>query len=179
MARVIPVVLSIALTVFALADCIQTDEDRVRGIPRWAWILLIVFVPWAGPLTWLFIGKERGRGGFGNPNPRPARREGPLAPDEDPEFLRKLDEDIRRERRERLRAQKEREAREAQGMTQSAGDERPGSTSPDDRADGRGADAGPNGNTDATDKGTDKSAADESTADDDGPDSPSGPAPQH
>lgn len=107
MARVIPVVLSIALTVFALADCIQTDEDRVRGIPRWAWIVLIVLVPWVGPLTWLLAGKDRGRGGFGAPNPRPVRRSGPLAPDEDPEFLRKLDEDIRRERRERLREQAE------------------------------------------------------------------------
>ncbi len=109
MARVVPVVLSIALTVFALADCIQTDDSRVRGIPRWAWIILIVLVPWVGPITWLLVGKERGRGGFGAPRPRPVRRDGPLAPDEDPEFLRRLDEDIQRERRERQRQQRQRE----------------------------------------------------------------------
>ena len=100
MARGILAVLSIALTVFALADCVQTQDDKVRGVPKWAWIVLIVLIPWVGPLTWLFVGKERswGRGSSGSPGPR---RDGPLAPDEDPEFLRKLDEDIRRERRER------------------------------------------------------------------------------
>ncbi|MCT1908585.1 PLD nuclease N-terminal domain-containing protein [Brachybacterium paraconglomeratum] len=100
MARGILAVLSIALTVFTLADCVQTQDDKVRGVPKWAWIVLIVLIPWVGPLTWLFVGKERswGRGSSGGPGPR---RDGPLAPDEDPEFLRKLDEDIRRERRER------------------------------------------------------------------------------
>ena len=100
MARGILAVLSIALTVFALADCVQTQDDKVRGVPKWAWIVLIVLIPWVGPLTWLFVGKERswGRGSSGSPSPR---RDGPLAPDEDPDFLRKLDEDIRRERRER------------------------------------------------------------------------------
>ena len=100
MARGILAILSIALTVFALADCVQTQDDKVRGVPKWAWIVLIVLIPWVGPLTWLFVGKERswGRGSSGSPGPR---RDGPLAPDEDPEFLRKLDEDIRRERRER------------------------------------------------------------------------------
>lgn len=100
MARGILAVLSIALTVFALADCVQTQDDKARGVPKWAWIVLIVLIPWVGPLTWLFVGKERswGRGSSGSPGPR---RDGPLAPDEDPEFLRKLDEDIRRERRER------------------------------------------------------------------------------
>ncbi|ATG54090.1 hypothetical protein CFK41_04360 [Brachybacterium ginsengisoli] len=97
MARGILAVLSIALTVFALADCVQTEDDKIRGLPKWAWIVLIVLIPWVGPITWLFVGKERTRrGGDGRP-----RRTGPMAPDEDPDFLRRLDEDIRRERRER------------------------------------------------------------------------------
>ncbi|MGP9539523.1 PLD nuclease N-terminal domain-containing protein [Brachybacterium sp. AOP43-C2-M15] len=97
MARGIIAVLSIALTVFALADCVQTQDEKVRGLPKWAWIVLIVLIPWVGPITWLFVGKERKLGGGGGKDPR----RGPLAPDEDPDFLRKLDEDIRRERRER------------------------------------------------------------------------------
>lgn len=101
MARGILAVLSIALTVFALADCVQTKDDEVRGVPKWAWIVLIVLLPWVGPITWLFVGKDRSWGaGGGQP-----RRKGPIAPDEDPDFLRKLDEDIRRERRERERGQ--------------------------------------------------------------------------
>ncbi len=95
MARGIIAVLSIALTVFALADCVQTEDEKVKGLPKWAWIVLIVLIPWVGPITWLFVGKERS-GGTGR-----QQRKGPMAPDEDPDFLRRLDEDIRRERRER------------------------------------------------------------------------------
>lgn len=104
MPRVLAAVASIALTVFALADCIQTEDSRVRGIPKWAWILLIVLIPWVGPLTWLLAGKHpagASPGGHGT-----ARRPGPTAPDDDPEFLRKLDEQIRRERRERERRER-------------------------------------------------------------------------
>lgn len=95
MARGIIAVLSIALSIFALSDCVQTEDEKIRGLPKWAWIVLIVLIPWVGPITWLFVGKERNLGGG------PPRRQGPLAPDEDPDFLRRLDEDIRRERRER------------------------------------------------------------------------------
>jgi hypothetical protein len=116
---------SIGLTIFALADCIQCENAQLRGLPKWAWIVLIVLLPWVGPLTWLLVGKDREsgapsafdplRGGpfrdgeSGQPGStgprgsRGARGSRPLAPDEDPEFLRKLDEDIRRERRERER----------------------------------------------------------------------------
>jgi hypothetical protein len=117
---------SVALTIFALADCIQTEEDKLRGIPRWGWIILVVLLPWIGPITWLLVGKDRfgdsernggpagpdrrptGLGGTGAPSRgRSSRRSGPTAPDEDPEFLRKLDEDIRREKRERRRREAE------------------------------------------------------------------------
>src|SRR5699024_9130822 len=95
MARGIIAVLSIALTVFALADCVQTEDEKIKGLPKWAWIVLIVLIPWVGPITWLFVGRERSIGGGTQ------RRRGLRAPDEEPDFLRRLDEDIRRERRER------------------------------------------------------------------------------
>lgn len=100
MIRALFTIVSIALTVFALADCVQTDSDRVTGLPKWAWVVLIVLVPWIGPITWLLVGKDRS-----GSDPRGAGegRRGPLAPDDDPDFLRRLDEDIRRERRERDR----------------------------------------------------------------------------
>ncbi|HJB09745.1 MAG TPA: PLD nuclease N-terminal domain-containing protein [Candidatus Brachybacterium merdavium] len=109
MLRAIIPVASVAVTIFALADCVQTKDDRVRGIPKWAWIVLVVLIPWVGPITWLVVGKDRSQGDGGQPGRAP-RRQGPLAPDEDPEFLRKLDEDIRRERRSRERELRERQA---------------------------------------------------------------------
>ena len=57
MARGIIAVLSIALSIFALSDCVQTEDEKIRGLPKWAWIVLIVLIPWVGPITWLFVGK--------------------------------------------------------------------------------------------------------------------------
>ncbi|MCL6422852.1 PLD nuclease N-terminal domain-containing protein [Brachybacterium sp. JHP9] len=144
MLRAVLAIASIALTIFALADCIQSRDEQVRGIPKWAWIILIVLVPWIGPITWLLIGKDReaGAGGsydspYGAAGMRPgqsasggplrrggrsggsarSRRQGPLAPDEDPEFLRKLDEDIRRERRAKAAQEAADSADTADGAT--------------------------------------------------------------
>ncbi|MCT1776783.1 PLD nuclease N-terminal domain-containing protein [Brachybacterium sp. p3-SID957] len=122
MLRAIPAILSIALAIFALADCVQTQDDEVRGLPKWAWIVLIVLIPWVGPITWLLVGKDRTDGTGRGPGRGGPRRSGPIAPDEDPDFLRKLDEDIRRERREKERLRKEQEAREDQQRSESPED---------------------------------------------------------
>lgn len=147
MPRVLAVVASIALTVFALADCVQTKDDQVRGIPKWAWILLIVFVPWVGPITWIVAGRDRGWNSFGGADrsgggrSRGPHRDRPLAPDEDPEFLRRLDEQIRREKRERI--QREQQARREQDSRGDSGAGSDGPVSEDpgddvDRGDGEG-----------------------------------------
>jgi hypothetical protein len=94
MARVLFYVLSIALTVFALIDSIQTEDERVRGLPKIGWIILIVLVPFAGPIAWLLAGKQRAARPAGGPGVpwRPTTQPPPriVAPDDDPEFLRQL-----------------------------------------------------------------------------------------
>ena len=42
MLRVLPWLLGIALTVYAAVDCIQTDESRVRNLPKLVWVFLIL-----------------------------------------------------------------------------------------------------------------------------------------
>lgn len=133
MLRAIPAILSVAIAIFALADCIQTEDDKVRGLPKWAWIVLIVLIPWIGPITWLIVGKDRTGGTRGGPGRSGPQRGGPLAPDEDPEFLRKLDEDIRRERREKERLRREQEAQEAAGGT---APDQPGPSAPSSETEG-------------------------------------------
>lgn len=133
MLRAIPAILSVAIAIFALADCIQTGDDKVRGLPKWAWIVLIVLIPWIGPITWLIVGKDRTGGTRGGPGRSGPQRGGPLAPDEDPEFLRKLDEDIRRERREKERLRREQEAQEAAG---GAAPDQPGPSAPSSETEG-------------------------------------------
>lgn len=84
MPRVLVIVLLVALVVYALVDASQADAGRVRLMPRWLWIVAIILVPGAGALGWLFLGRPRGR------QLPPGQRSRPIAPDDDPDFLRGL-----------------------------------------------------------------------------------------
>jgi len=82
------------LTVYTLVDCALFERSRVRGLPRWVWIVVIVLVPLIGPLLWLFVGRGRGGSAVG-------RSFRTVAPDDDPDFLKSLNVD--KDARERLR----------------------------------------------------------------------------
>ena len=73
----------VILTVYTVVDCAMFDRSRVRGLPRWVWIFVILFVPVIGPLLWLFVGRGRRAVAGG----RVLRS---MAPDDDPDFLRGL-----------------------------------------------------------------------------------------
>ena len=90
MLRALPVIIQLALVVYCLVHCIQAPDDRVRHVPKWAWILLIILVPIAGPLAYLISGRPRSVPG------RRAPRRAPRGPDDDPDFLRNLDADRRK-----------------------------------------------------------------------------------
>ncbi|BCJ44625.1 hypothetical protein GCM10010168_14380 [Actinoplanes ianthinogenes] len=92
--------LDLALLVVALIDCLATEEFAIRALPRVVWVLLILLFSPIGPIAWFIAGRPARpvrlsngttwRPGSGFPeSERPARR-GPLAPDDDPEFLRGL-----------------------------------------------------------------------------------------
>ena len=57
MLRYLPYVLSLALTVYCLIDCLQTDEVLVRNLPKIPWLLLILLFPVVGPVAWLVAGR--------------------------------------------------------------------------------------------------------------------------
>jgi len=80
-------VVVVILTVYTLVDCALFDRNRVRGVPRWAWILMIIFLPVLGAVLWLLIGRGR-RSAAGPAGGRVTRQ---MAPDDDPDFLRGLD----------------------------------------------------------------------------------------
>jgi hypothetical protein len=95
MARLYPLVLllDIALLVVALIDCLSAAEPAIRALPRAAWVFVILLFSPIGALAWFVAGRPaQARAG------RPARAV--LAPDDDPEFLRSLAEDLRRRQTE-------------------------------------------------------------------------------
>jgi hypothetical protein len=89
--RYLPVLLWIGLLVYCIVDVLQADGVRVRALPKAFWILLIVLVPFVGPIAWLLAGRPvsgagAARSSFGG------RRTRPASPDDDPDFLAGHDE---------------------------------------------------------------------------------------
>lgn len=77
--------------VFSIVDCALFDRTRVRGLPKFAWVLIVIVFPLIGGALWFMIGRGRAN----------ARGSRSLAPDDDPEFLRGLATD--RAQQERIR----------------------------------------------------------------------------
>ncbi|HLL67205.1 MAG TPA: PLD nuclease N-terminal domain-containing protein [Micromonosporaceae bacterium] len=89
MGRLLPLlaIASLVLFVFALVDCITSNKNDVRALPKGLWIVIILLIALFGPIAWLVAGRPRspGSGPGGGRSGRGPRR--PLAPDDDPEFL--------------------------------------------------------------------------------------------
>ena len=89
---ILPVIV-VALDVFSIIDIITIEERRVRGLPKFLWVAIVVILPFVGVILWFTIGRARNDG---------ADERRTLAPDDDPSFLRNLrrdeeaDERIRR-----------------------------------------------------------------------------------
>ncbi|WP_439029376.1 PLD nuclease N-terminal domain-containing protein [Gordonia terrae] len=47
----------LAVLVIALIDIITTDDAAVRGLPKFAWVVLVVMLPLIGALVWLAVGR--------------------------------------------------------------------------------------------------------------------------
>lgn len=93
MLRVLIVLLPLALAIYALVDLVQTRDEDIQGLPKLAWVVLIVLIWVVGPAAWLIAGK-RGRTLLpgllprtGGPRPVAGHQ---VAPDDDPDFLRGL-----------------------------------------------------------------------------------------
>lgn len=80
----------------ALISCLSAEEHEIKSLPRLLWIVIILLFSPVGGIVWFVAGKNRPhRTGYG-PTPLPGR---PVAPDDDPDFLRKLREQREEERR--------------------------------------------------------------------------------
>ena len=110
MARILFFVAMLALTIYAAADWHRTPEDEMPGkLPKPIWLLIILFtatIAAIGPIVWLVLRwvslAEKTQ------QARPHTPSRPSAPDDDPEFLFRLERDIQRKRREEERRKRER-----------------------------------------------------------------------
>ena len=109
MLRVVVPIVVLVVFVYGLIDLIRTDARSVKGISKPAWIVVQILLPVLGAVLWFLIGRPRT-----SPAAAPASYRHPTAPDDDPEFLRNLEQRRRNQAEaERLRKLKaELEAKE-------------------------------------------------------------------
>ncbi len=113
MVDVLPGLIELALLIFCLIDCIQTDPVLVRNLPKLGWLLIIILLPIVGGIAWLVAGRPQygsagpavpwrstGTGGFPEyERPQPPHR----SADAIDEQLRRDQERVDREHEEALR----------------------------------------------------------------------------
>lgn len=98
MLRVGGVLLGLALYIWFIVDVVRSSGANVRTLPKAVWFLIVVILPLLGGVLWLLAGRPRGdRPRFGR------KRTPPVAPDDDPSFLRELDQAAWSERMRRKR----------------------------------------------------------------------------
>ncbi len=82
------IVLAAAITLYGLFDCLLRDRGLVRVLPKPVWALIILLIPLLGFGLWYAFGRGT------EDKPTAAPRSGPVAPDDDPDYLRKVARDV-------------------------------------------------------------------------------------
>ncbi|MFD6565035.1 PLD nuclease N-terminal domain-containing protein [Micromonospora profundi] len=97
----------VVLAACALISCLSAEEDQIRSLPRLVWALIILFFPLVGSIAWFVAGRARRPGaanGIGKIwSGGSAAQRRPLAPDDDPEFLRSVQERAKKQDEELFR----------------------------------------------------------------------------
>jgi hypothetical protein len=79
-------IVSILLQLYSIFDCGRVDQSQFPGLPKWAWLIVIIAFGGLGGLLWILVGKKRTGGNSGGRRKKPRI----IPPDDDPDFLRKL-----------------------------------------------------------------------------------------
>lgn len=120
--QVIVPLLFFSFLLYCILDVVLTAEDRVKNLPKLVWLLLVVLLPVIGGVAWLLAGRPEGTGrapggqigrsgpahprhpanqqprssGRSPASPRSRSSRAPRGPDDDPEFIRQLEQRLRR-----------------------------------------------------------------------------------
>jgi hypothetical protein len=98
--------IAVVAWLYAIFDALTAPADRIRNLPKAIWLIIILLLVDLGAIAWFIWGRPRasvkartprspfGWQGHGDAASGAPRRS--IAPDDDPEFLRRLNDDLRR-----------------------------------------------------------------------------------
>jgi hypothetical protein len=87
--------LTLALTIYGVLDVVLTNKEDVRNLPKPLWIPIILAIPVFGALIWFVGGRPKQTPVVPGGRLPPPPDRGPVGPEDDPRFLRRLDERLR------------------------------------------------------------------------------------
>lgn len=119
----------LAFWLWAIFDVISTDEAMVRNLPKFAWLMLVIFLSSIGAVAWLLLGRPE-NAGFRPGDTTPRQRftgpeDGPSWADESSKRARyaELDEELDRRLEEKRLAEWEAELRRREAELEQRGRE--------------------------------------------------------
>jgi hypothetical protein len=101
--------IAIVVWLYAIFDALTAPAERIRGLPKAIWLIIVILLLDVGALAWFVWGRPRARAVGAPVRQRPSpfgwqSHDGPstrgrtIAPDDDPDFLKRLGDDLRRDR---------------------------------------------------------------------------------
>ena len=100
MVRLFIFLAAVQLILVVLALISSLAVERVRNLPRPLWVLIILLIPLVGPLAYFMFGRPATPPTAGGPVRRNPPR--PSSPDDDSDFLRRMNTEQSRRDRELL-----------------------------------------------------------------------------
>ena len=86
------IVFLLVFMVFTTVFAASAKKSEVRLLPKWAWVLLCLLVPFFGGLLYIMVGRPLRSGPA-----KPSGKRKVVAPDDDPTFLRDIAKKLREE----------------------------------------------------------------------------------
>ncbi|MFF0446479.1 PLD nuclease N-terminal domain-containing protein [Streptomyces sp. NPDC004609] len=97
MLRYLPFLLVLALWIYAFIDVLNTPENEVRHLPKVVWVIIVLLFGEVliGPIAWFAAGRPRKAVAGGPAEGRSGS--GWVAPDDNPDFLKSLKEENKKD----------------------------------------------------------------------------------
>lgn len=98
--RYLGYLLVIGLVVYCVIDIVRSEDDERLGVHPALWVLLVVLIPVLGSIVWLTVSRtRRAQAASSRVGQAPGSRgvPGPTAPDDDDEFLWRLEQERKRQ----------------------------------------------------------------------------------
>ncbi|WP_178945447.1 PLD nuclease N-terminal domain-containing protein [Kocuria sp. TGY1127_2] len=103
----------VGMTIYALLDISRTEKHHIVALPKPVWFVIALVFPVLGPVLWLIFGYKR-RPPTRGEGPAPSGPRPGAAPDDDEAYLRFLDQQTERRKRDEDRRRRE-QGREQDG----------------------------------------------------------------